>query len=119
MDFDVRENNGVQYLYIFLVLSFVFGGMILRYGGTETLPLKALVPTALWGFVVAATWIDYIGAHLVRLLEFFGAVCSIPTPVMGLTVLAWGNSIGDLTTNVTMARKGLENMGMTACFAGR
>ena len=33
-------------------------------------------------------------------------------------MLAWGNSIGDLSTNMAMARKGLANMAMTACFAG-
>lgn len=38
--------------------------------------------------------------------------------VLGLTVLAWGNSIGDLSTNMAMARKGLANMAMTACYAG-
>jgi solute carrier family 24 (sodium/potassium/calcium exchanger), member 6 len=32
-------------------------------------------------------------------------------------VLAWGNSIGDLATNLAMARRGLSNMAMTACFA--
>ena len=37
---------------------------------------------------------------------------------MGLTILAWGNSMADLSANVTMARKGLANMAMTACFAG-
>lgn len=37
---------------------------------------------------------------------------------MGLTVLAWGNSMGDLSANMTMARKGLANMAITACFAG-
>mmetsp|Transcript_10972 Transcript_10972/g.25480 ORF Transcript_10972/g.25480 Transcript_10972/m.25480 type:complete len:124 (+) Transcript_10972:1495-1866(+) len=37
---------------------------------------------------------------------------------MGLTILAWGNSMGDLSADVTMARKGLANMAMTACFAG-
>ena len=34
------------------------------------------------------------------------------------TVLAWGNSMADLSANVTMARKGLANMAITACFAG-
>ena len=118
MDLDVRVNGRVYYLYIMLALMFALGAFALRYGGKESLPLWALVPSALYGFIIAATWIDYIGAHLVRLLVFFGAVCEIPDPVMGLTVLAWGNSIGDLSTNVTMARKGLANMGMTACFAG-
>jgi len=37
---------------------------------------------------------------------------------MGLTILAWGNSMGDLAANMTMAKKGLANMAITACFAG-
>ncbi len=38
--------------------------------------------------------------------------------VLGLTVLAWGNSIGDFSTNMAMAKKGLANMALTACYAG-
>lgn len=41
-----------------------------------------------------------------------------PNSIMGLTVLAWGNSMADWSSNVTMARKGLANMAITACFAG-
>jgi len=118
MDFDVRTDGRLNYMIILVAFMFVSGAVILRYGGRESIPLWSLVPASLYGFILAATWIDYIGAHLVRLLVFFGAVCQIPDPIMGLTVLAWGNSIGDLSTNVTMARKGLANMGMTACFAG-
>jgi sodium/potassium/calcium exchanger 6 len=47
-----------------------------------------------------------------------GIVLHIPGAIMGLTILAWGNSMADLSANVTMARKGLANMAMTACFAG-
>ena len=115
---DVAVNDHVHTLYASCAISVLAGSMIIRYGGIESLSLWAMIPVSLYGFVVAATWIDYIGAHLVRLLAFFGAVCRIPNPVMGLTVLAWGNSMGDLSTNVTMARKGLGNMGTTACFAG-
>lgn len=35
-----------------------------------------------------------------------------------MTVLAWGNSMGDMAANVSMARRGLSNMAMTACYAG-
>lgn len=76
------------------------------------------VPIALYGFVVAATWIDSIADRLVTLLEFLGIILRIPNYIMGLSVLAWGNSMADLSANLTMARKGLANMAITACFAG-
>ena len=38
--------------------------------------------------------------------------------VLGLTVLAWGNSIGDLVADVAVARAGSPDMAVTACFAG-
>jgi len=68
--------------------------------------------------VIAATWIDAIADKLVALLEFLGVTLRIPNSIMGLTILAWGNSMADLSANVTMARKGLANMAITACFAG-
>jgi len=67
---------------------------------------------------VAATWIDFIANKLVSLLEFLGVILNIPSSVMGLTILAWGNSSGDLAANIALSRKGLANMAMTACFAG-
>ena len=115
---DIAVSDHLHFLYVACVVSVLAGALIIRHGGIESLSLWVTIPVALYGFVVAATWIDYIGAHLVRLLAFFGAIGRIPNPVMGLTVLAWGNSMGDLSTNVTMARKGLGNMGTTACFAG-
>lgn len=98
----------------------IFGALVLRYapGGDGVMNLKVATPLALYGFIVAATWIDWIADHLVALLEFLGIVCRIPGSIMGLTILAWGNSMGDLSANMTMARKGLANMAMTACFAG-
>lgn len=67
---------------------------------------------------MAATWIDTIADQLVRLLTLLGVICGIPGSIMGITILAWGNSMGDLSANMTMAKKGLANMAITACFAG-
>jgi sodium/potassium/calcium exchanger 6 len=37
---------------------------------------------------------------------------------MGLTVLAFGNSLQDLIANVSISKKGLSTMAVTACLAG-
>eukprot|EP00580_Thalassiosira_gravida_P015578 CAMPEP_0201661904 /NCGR_PEP_ID=MMETSP0494-20130426/4135_1 /ASSEMBLY_ACC=CAM_ASM_000839 /TAXON_ID=420259 /ORGANISM="Thalassiosira gravida, Strain GMp14c1" /LENGTH=469 /DNA_ID=CAMNT_0048140137 /DNA_START=205 /DNA_END=1613 /DNA_ORIENTATION=+ len=105
---------------IFVACTFIGGLMILRYapGGDGTMAAVLAVPIALYGFVIAATWIDWIADKLVSLLGFLGVVLRIPNYIMGITVLAWGNSMADLSANVAMARKGLANMAITACFAG-
>jgi len=113
--------NGVPWVFAGLAVSFFIGTLLLRFapaGTTGVLKLIVATPLALFGFVTAAAWIDFIADHLVQLLQFGGTLLGIPSSIMGLTVLAWGNSMADLSANVTMARKGLANMAMTACFAG-
>jgi len=112
--------GGFPYIEIFTFGSALVGLFIIKFAPTEEvdLSLKVSVPLALVGFIMAATWIDAIADQLVKLLTFLGVICRIPGAIMGLSVLAWGNSMGDLSANMTMAKKGLANMAITACFAG-
>jgi sodium/potassium/calcium exchanger 6 len=36
---------------------------------------------------------------------------------MGLTLMAWGNSLQDLAGNTSLALNGLPSMALTACIA--
>ena len=38
--------------------------------------------------------------------------------ILGLTVLAWGNSIGDMIADTSMAKRGAPRVGYSACFGG-
>ena len=73
---------------------------------------------SLAGFVVAACWIDTLASELVGVLDTVGTLAHFSRSILGLTILAWGNSIGDVKTNLAMARRGLGNMAITACVAG-
>ena len=84
--------------------------------GTD-FPIGAALVAA-GGFVIAAMWIDTIASEVVGLLEYFGVLSGVDSSVLGVTILAWGNSIGDMATNTAMAKKGLGNMAITACYAG-
>lgn len=109
------------YWLLLIMSSFAAAALaVLRLapGGDGSMTLAVATPIALYGFLIASTWIDMIASALVQLLNFVGIVLRIPGPIVGLTILAWGNSMGDLSADVTMARKGLGNMAMTACFAG-
>lgn len=117
---NLLAKGSIGFFLIFWALTMFIACLILRHapGGEGFMPMPVATPLALYGFIIAATWIDFVADHLVSLLDFIGIVMHIPGTIMGLTILAWGNSMADLSANITMARKGLANMAMTACFAG-
>jgi len=52
------------------------------------------------------------------LLKLFGFITQLPTAFFGLTFLAWGNCLGDLSADVAMAKQGFGEMAITGCMAG-
>jgi len=119
-DINLFSTPNFPYFMIYFGVSTLVGCLVLRLApsGDGNMSLIAATPIAFYGFIMAATWIDYTADNLVALLDFLGIILRIPGSIMGLTILAWGNSVGDLSANISMARKGLANMAMTACFAG-
>jgi len=119
-DIELTSSALTPQFMVYFGVSILIGLLVLRFapGGEGNMSLIAATPIALYGFIIAATWIDFIADRLVSLLDFIGIVLHIPGSIMGITILAWGDSVGDLSANITMARKGLANMAMTACFAG-
>ena len=57
--------------------------------------------------------------EVVTLLKAFGVVFGLSDVILGLTVLAWGNSIGDFISDTSVARSGMPRMGFSACFGGQ
>lgn len=96
------------------------GILCLRFAPRGSVPPGPLVsaPIIIIGFVVSACYLDFIGDKLVVLLTFFGVVLQIPSSIMGITILAWGNASQDFIANITMARKDLSRMAITGSFAG-
>ncbi|GFF55341.1 hypothetical protein IFM58399_10047 [Aspergillus lentulus] len=73
---------------------------------------------AMLGFVVAIFWIATIATEVVNLLKTFGVILNISDSLLGLTVFAVGNSLGDLVADITVARLGYPVMALSACFGG-
>ncbi|MDP2439185.1 MAG: hypothetical protein Q8P67_25840, partial [archaeon] len=67
-------------------------------------------------FVISVLWIYLLADELVAVLQSIGVVLSIPPAILGLTVLAWGNSTGDLINNLAVARQGYPGMALAAAF---
>ncbi|XP_064128318.1 mitochondrial sodium/calcium exchanger protein isoform X3 [Loxodonta africana] len=73
---------------------------------------------AFLGFLTSALWINTVATEVVNILRSLGVVFRLSNTVLGLTLLAWGNSIGDAFSDLTLARQGYPRMAFSACFGG-
>uniref|UniRef100_A0A1W7RA41 Sodium/potassium/calcium exchanger 6, mitochondrial n=1 Tax=Hadrurus spadix TaxID=141984 RepID=A0A1W7RA41_9SCOR len=69
-----------------------------------------------FGFLVSVFWIYALTKEITIILRAIGIVFNISDVILGLTLMAWGNSIGDLITNISVARQGFPRMGFSACY---
>lgn len=69
-------------------------------------------------FILSIFWVYIVADELVSLLQSFGYIFKISPTILGLTVLAWGNSTGDLISNVVIARQGFPQMALAATYGG-
>jgi Ca2+/Na+ antiporter len=69
-------------------------------------------------FLQALFWLLVIATEIVGTAIFIGKTLHIPDVVMGLTVLAVGNSINDLAASLTIARDGYASMAVAGAYAG-
>ena len=74
--------------------------------------------TTLVAFVMSVFWISTMAGELLNCLVAVGTIMDLPPAILGLTVLAWGNSVGDLVADVSLAKAGQPAMAMAGCFAG-
>lgn len=73
---------------------------------------------AMLAFVMSICWIGYSSDVVVDLLDILGMILQVPPAALGLSILAWGNCLGDLNANTAMTKKGFGEMAITGCMAG-
>jgi sodium/potassium/calcium exchanger 6 len=77
---------------------------------------RALLSAA--GFIVSIAWISTIASQVVGALKALAVICNMSHAIMGLTIFAVGNSLGDLVADITVAKLGYPVMALSACFGG-
>ncbi|XP_023216403.1 mitochondrial sodium/calcium exchanger protein-like [Centruroides sculpturatus] len=111
----VRVNGVFPVWALVLVISAVVASIVFVTSDHHSPPKYHWIFGYL-GFFVSLFWIYMIAEEVTVLLKAIGIVFHISDIVLGLTFMAWGNSIGDFVTNVSAASKDLSKMGFSACF---
>ena len=118
---NLDEEHGVKTLLILILSSLVFSLVclfILLSTTSPEHPPKYRPLLCFLGFTVAIAWISTIANEVVGVLKAFGVILGISDAILGLTIFAVGNSLGDLVADVTVARLGFPVMALSACFGG-
>ncbi|KAL8717989.1 MAG: hypothetical protein Q9225_004832 [Loekoesia sp. 1 TL-2023] len=116
-DTDLKPRNLLLPCLYSLIASLIAFGLLVLLT-TPSNPPKYRYLLCYFGFVVSIAWISTIANEVVGVLKAFGVILGISDAILGLTIFAVGNSLGDLVADITVARLGFPVMALSACFGG-
>lgn len=107
-----------------LVLGVPFGVILLWFGIILAIivfftsdpykPPKYHAVFAYVGFIMSVLWIYLLATEVINVLKTVGIIFSMTDTAIGLGILAWGNSLGDIVANLTLANAGYPRMALGA-----
>ena len=108
----------VPVVVLALVVSLAAGAAVAVFARPAGLPRWLQFVFIFYSFVVSMMWIYYSADEVVALLQALSTMFALSPTIMGLTVLSWGNCVGDFVADMTVSRQGYPEMGIAATYGG-
>ena len=127
LDFSPMWTGGTPYdgfggfFWLFMILSYFVGTAMFQLSKDDELPKWSWVLVAL-AFLSTVAWLDLLGNECVAVLESIGVITGLTDTaaghsILGVTLLAWANSIGDFVADTAVTKAGKPEMGVSSVFA--
>lgn len=102
-----------------LLIPGIVIAILIRFKTKASRGPEALICTyALLSFIMSIAWIQFTSDCIMDLLRLFGFILYLPRSLLALSILSWGNCLGDLTADLAMSKKGFAEMAITGTLAG-
>ncbi|KAE9547568.1 hypothetical protein FO519_009218 [Halicephalobus sp. NKZ332] len=102
----------------FLPLSFISAILLVVFTSYNKEPKYYKHVAAYLGFLMSVSWIYAISSEIVNIISMISVISRLSPEILGLTVMAWSNSIGDLVADVSVAKQGFPQMAASAAIGG-
>lgn len=67
---------------------------------------------------MSIAWIYATSNEIVSVVTMIGVVTGLSMELLGLTIMAWSNCIGDIVADVAVVKQGFPKMAMAAAIGG-
>ena len=67
-------------------------------------------------FLGSVLWMEFLAGEIVATTASLGIILDIPSTLLAVTLLSWGNSSSDVAANLSLAADGFPTMALAACF---
>lgn len=98
---------------IVLIIASLLCAFVLKTSTLQVAPKYHFI-FAYFGFIMSILWIYTIANEIIGLLKTVGILFSMTDTAIGLGILAWGNSLGDIVANISLAEAGYPRMALGA-----
>lgn len=100
-------------IFSLLVICLLISRSVYNHKLPNSIKILCIISFSMSGF-----WIWCISELLVDVLKVVGVLIDIPEAFLGMTVLAFGNSVPDLSVNCSLAKNGYGEMAIAGSIAG-
>jgi solute carrier family 24 (sodium/potassium/calcium exchanger), member 6 len=115
-----QSGNEILWLPLWLVVLAISISLVIAIFVTtrNDCPPKWHIAFSAGSFAGSILVIYNVAKEVVSVMTAVGIISDMSDSMVGLSILAWGNSIGDAFSNVSLAKQGYQQMAIAACFGG-
>jgi solute carrier family 24 (sodium/potassium/calcium exchanger), member 6 len=109
--------NFIPLSIVVLLISFGLSTVVFRTSRNDAPPSYHNLFAA-GSFIGSLSIISTVAKEVVSIMKAFGVLSGRSDSFVGLSILAYGNSVGDLFSSYSLAKQGYQQMAFAACFGG-